>query len=186
MKYILTILLVTSFAIGHSQVKDFSLTNVQDGKSVSLSQFNSSKGLAVIFTSNVCPYAVYYEGRITQLVAVYKEKGIQFILINSHGEAKESNEEMANKISTWGLNIPYLSDKDQNVKSAFGARKSPEVFLLRNNNGKFSVFYQGAIDNNPQVASDVKEQYLKQNIEALLNNQSPKVGSRPIGCIIKG
>ncbi|MEM6522257.1 MAG: redoxin domain-containing protein [Bacteroidota bacterium] len=186
MKHVFTFILMISAVSGFSQVKDFRLTNVQDGDEVSLSQFGDSKGVAVIFTSNICPYAVYYEGRITQLVADYNSKGIQFLLINSHGEAKESEEEMANKISTWGLDIPYLSDKDQKVKSTFGARKSPEAFLLKNNNGKFSVFYKGAIDNNPQVASDVKEQYLKKNIESLLNNASPSSGGRPIGCIIKG
>ncbi|MEM7108591.1 MAG: redoxin family protein [Bacteroidota bacterium] len=186
MRNIVTLLFTLSTCIAYSQVKDFRLANVQDGNEVSLSQFSGSKAVAVIFTSNVCPYAVYYEGRITQLVADYKAKGIQFILVNSHREAKESKEEMTNKLSTWGLDIPYLSDKDQKVKSAFGARKSPEVFLLKNNNGKFSVFYKGAIDNNPQVASDVKEQYLKENIESLLNNASPSSGGRPIGCVIKG
>lgn len=170
---------------GHAQVKDFTLTDVRNGKSVNLSQFSDKQAIVVIFTSNVCPYAVYYEGRITQLVADYKARGIQFLLINSHGEDKESNDEMANKVSTWGLEVPYLADKDQTVKNAFGARKSPEVFLLKNNSGKFSIFYKGAIDNNPQVASDVKEQYLKQNIEALLNGQSPTAGGRPTGCIIK-
>ena len=186
MKYPYLVLLTLVSLTGRAQVKDFSLANVQNGSTVSLSQFNDFKGVAVIFTSNVCPYAVYYEGRITQLVADYKSKGIQFLLINSHGEDKESNAEMANKISTWGNDVHYLAEKDQTVKDAFGARKSPEVFLLKNNGGKFLVFYSGAIDNNPQVASDVKEQYLKQNIETLLNNQSPKVGGRPIGCIIKG
>ncbi|MEM9859026.1 MAG: redoxin domain-containing protein [Bacteroidota bacterium] len=186
MRSTLFIVLYTISIAVFGQVKDFQLKDVQNDKEVSLSQFSESKGVAVIFTSNICPYAVYYEGRITQLVADYKAKGIQFILINSHGEAKESPEEMANKVSTWGLDIPYLSDKDQKVKNAFGARKSPEVFLLKNNGGKFSVFYKGAIDNNPQVASDVKEPYLKQNIEALLTNASPSAGGRPIGCIIKG
>ena len=93
---------------------------------------------------------------------------------------------MANKISTWGIDVPYLADKEQTVKASFGARKSPEVFLLKNNGGKFSIYYKGAIDNNPQVASDVKEQYLKQNIESLLKETSPVSGSRPTGCIIKG
>lgn len=186
MKYVYTIFLCVAMLLSEAQVKDFKLTNVQNGSETSLSNFGDSKAVAVIFTSNICPYAVYYEGRITQLVSDYKSKGIQFVLINSHKEDKESNEEMANKISTWGLDVPYLADKEQTAKAAFGARKSPEVFLLKNNGGKFSVFYKGAIDNNPQVASDVKEPYLKQNIEALLNGKSPKTGGRPIGCIIKG
>lgn len=174
---------VTTFAMGQ-KIDNFTLTDVKTNKQVSLSDYKSSKGIVVVFTSNVCPYSVYYEGRITQLIAEFKSKGIQFLLINSHTEAKESEAEMANKISAWGLNIPYLADKDQKALTLFGARKSPEVFLLKNN-GSFSVFYSGAIDNNPQVASDVKEQYLKENINLLLQGKPAKPGGRPIGCMVK-
>ncbi|MBL6446460.1 redoxin domain-containing protein [Fulvivirga sp. 29W222] len=174
---------VTTAALGQ-KINNFTLTDVKTKKQVSLDDYKTAKGVVVIFTSNVCPYAVYYEGRITQLISEYKSKGIQFILINSHTEAKESEAEMANKISTWGLNVPYLADKDQSVLSQFGARKSPEVFLLKNN-GSFSIFYNGAIDNNPQVATDVKEQYLKENINLLLQGKPAKSGGRPIGCMVK-
>lgn len=186
MNNILLVLACLIVLNGTAQVKDFSLTDARNGQAVNLSDYASKKGVVVMFTSNVCPYSVYYEGRITQLVADYSSRGLQFILINSHKEPKESGSEMNNKVSTWGINIPYLMDKQQKVMQQFGARKSPEVFLLRSNNSGFSVFYKGAIDNNPQVASDVKEPYLKQNIEALLSQRSPIPGRRPVGCIIKG
>lgn len=185
-KNILTSILLLIFA-GHvtaQKVNDFTLKDVKSGKQVSLADFKSAKGIVVIFTSNVCPYSVYYEGRITQLIAQYKKKGIQFLLVNSHIEPKESEDEMANKIGAWGLDIPYLADKNQKAMNAFGARKSPEVFLIKNN-GDFSIFYQGAIDNNPQVATDVKEQYLKDNIEALLKDKSALPGGKPMGCMVK-
>ncbi len=185
MKAFYILFFIFSSFLSFGQVKDFKLLNVRNSSEVSLSQFSDAKGVVVIFTSNVCPYSVYYEGRITQLVADYQAKGIQFLLINSHKEPKESNAEMANKISTWGLDVPYLSDKDQSVMRAFRVRKSPEVFLLKNNGGSFSIFYKGAIDNNPQVANDVKAPYLKNNIEALLKGSSPSTGGRPIGCTIK-
>lgn len=182
--YILLIALNCHVALGQS-VKDFTVTNAVTEEAVSLSDFSDKNGIVILFTSNICPYSVYYEGRVTQLAADYSAKGIQFLLVNSHIEGKESIEEMANKISTWGLDVPYLADKDQKLLQQFGARKSPEVFLLKNNDSGFSIFYKGAIDNNPQVASDVKEPYLKMNIEALLNGGSSKSGSRPIGCSVK-
>ena len=186
MKTIVTLILVWCSLNCVAQVKDFALEDVRNGKIVSLSDYTSAKGVVVIFTSNVCPYSVYYEGRITQLVADYSGRGVPFILINSHIEAKESKEDMANKISTWGLDVPYLADKQQAVMKQFGARKSPEIFLLKRNGGSFKVFYQGAIDNNPQVASDVKMQYLRKNIEALLSGKGATPGGRPVGCMIKG
>ncbi|ELR68577.1 hypothetical protein C900_00245 [Fulvivirga imtechensis AK7] len=181
---ILSLLLVFGGSLSAQKVSNFTLKDVRNNKQVSLSDFSNAKGVVVIFTSNVCPYSVYYEGRITQLIAQYKDKGIQFLLINSHTENKESESEMANKIAAWGLDVPYLADKDQQVLDAFKARKSPEVFLLKNN-GSFSIFYHGAIDNNPQVATDVKERYLKDNIEALLKGKPAIAGGRPTGCMIK-
>lgn len=184
----LVIILISILTAGYSfgqTVADFSLTDVKSGSKTALSDFKGKKGVVVIFTSNVCPFSVYYEGRITQLVSDYSSD-IQFILINSHNDEKESETEMKNKISAWGINIPYLSDKSGTVMKAFGAKKSPEVFLLKPAGGGFSVFYKGAIDNNPQVASDVKEAYLKSNIENLLAGRSAtNPNTRPIGCMIK-
>ena len=184
----LVIILISILTLGSSygqNVADFSLTDVRNKAKTTLSEFSGKKGVAIIFTSNVCPFSVYYEGRITQLVSDYSGD-IQFILINSHNDTKESEEEMKNKISTWGINIPYLSDKTGTVMKAFGARKSPEVFLLKPSGSSYSVFYKGAIDNNPQVASDVKEAYLKLNIENLIAGRgATNPDTRPIGCMIK-
>jgi peroxiredoxin len=166
-------------------VADFTLTDVQSNGSVSLKNYINKKGVVLIFTSNVCPYSVYYEGRITQLISDYSDN-FQFLLINSFIDDKETPDQMRNKISAWGLAVPYLADKDGSVMKAFGARKSPEVFLLKNNGGTFSIFYKGAIDNNPQVETDVKERYLKNNIDNLLSGRSAtNTGTRPIGCMIK-
>jgi len=187
MKNILIILFTTCALTGFSQsVKDFTLPDVNTEKEVSLSDFTDKKGIVVIFTSNVCPYSIYYEGRITQLISEFRNKDIQFVLINSHKENKESASEMSNKIATWGLKVPYLADKEQVAKDIFGARKSPEVFLLKPTSGnKFDVYYNGAIDNNPQVASDVKNRFLKENIDNLLKGLPASRGGMPIGCMIK-
>ncbi len=185
MKAIITILLIGIFTVSKSQVKDFQGLDVRSNQSVSLNDYKSKKAVVVIFTSNVCPYSVYYEGRITQLVSDFNNE-VQFLLVNSHKDDKESTEEMKNKISTWGINVPYIADKDGKIMQSFKARKSPEVYLLKSGSNGFSVFYKGAIDNNPQVASDVKDQYLKKNIQSLISGGSPSTQStRPIGCMIK-
>ena len=37
--------------------------------------------------------------------------------------------------------MPYLADKDQTAREAFGARRSQEVFLLSAAGGKFTIAY---------------------------------------------
>ena len=183
-KLLIIIFALTVYGTQAQQIKDFSLPDVRNNDQFTLSNHKKAKGLVIIFTSNICPYSVYYEGRITQLISDYEDKGIQFVMINSHLEDKESAEEMANKLSTWGLNVPYLADKDQVVLRMFGATKSPEVYVLKPE-GDFKVVYKGAIDNNPQVATDVKDQYLKENLELLISGKPAQTGGRPIGCMIK-
>jgi len=82
--------------------------------------------------------------------------------------------------------MPYLADKDQLLMQRLGATKSPQVFLLKNNGGKFSKVYSGAIDDNPQVQAGVRHAYLKDAIDIMLTNQkieTPEV--RPVGCSIR-
>lgn len=185
MKNLLVIILVsTSFLVnGQTEIKDFSLTNVKSGKAVSLANYKSLTGIAVIFTSHECPFDNYYKDRLKGLVNSYSGK-IQFLFINSNQEAEENVAQMA--IHYGDLDIPYLADKDQVAMGIFGARKSPEVFLLSPVNGKFTVVYSGAIDDSPQAASDAKQNFLKDAFEKLIAGQKIEPATqRAVGCTIR-
>jgi len=161
-------------------IQNFSLLNANDGSTVELNQFTSSTAIVVVFTSNECPYDNYYKDRLKKLIDQYKGK-VQFLLINSNVDPQESAEKMA--IHYTDLGVPYLADKDQKVMENFGARKSPEVFLI---SPQLNVIYSGAIDDNPQVASDTKQNYLKDAIDKFLAGQKIEVANnRVLGCTIK-
>lgn len=185
MKKLILFLLIaaSSYAQAQSDIQNFSLTNVVNGKAVSLDQYSSLPAVVVLFTGNECPYDNYYKDRIKQLIDSHAGK-VQFLLVNSHDDPQETPEKMV--IHYTDLGVPYLADKDQTVMSNFGARKSPEVFLLKPTAGKFSIVYSGAIDDNPQVASDTKQNYLKDAINKVLGGQSVDVANnRVMGCTIK-
>ena len=166
-------------------VEKFTLINVVDNAPVSLDGCAGCKGVAVIFTSTVCPYDQYYLGRIKDLINTYEGK-IQFLLVNSCPEPEESAENMKNFQTSRGLTVPYLADKDQVAMNALGARRSPEVFLLQNVNNKQVVIYNGALDDNPQVANAVTRNYLKSAIDKLLAGQEIETPvSRAAGCSIR-
>jgi hypothetical protein len=185
MKLTIMLLLASVIIAGAQPVPDFTLTNVADGKQVTLSEFKTCAGLVVVFTSNECAYDNYYRDRIRSAVAEYKGQ-IQFLLVNSLVGTKESEQQMITNYNTWNIPVPYLVDKDQATMQSLGARKSPEVFLLKNNSGKFNMFYKGAIDDNPQVASDVGQAYLKDAVKKLLANQkADRPSTRAVGCMIR-
>ena len=154
----------------------FCQQNVVTGQPVALEDFKGAKNIVVIFTSNVCAYDAYYADRIKSLITKYSAN-VQFVLVNSCLEPEESAEKMKAKYDLWAFNIPYLADKDQTLMSRFGARKSPEVFVLDRD---FKVVYSGAIDDNPQLANGVKENYLKKVLDG-----GSVANTRAVGCSIR-
>jgi hypothetical protein len=167
------------------QVNDFTLVNVLNGQTISPASYPSCAGMVIIFTSNACPYDEYYRNRINKLSQNYQDR-VPVLLVNAHTESNETRDSMVKKAKQLNLAIPYLTDKDQTLMTMLDARKSPEAFLLKNNNGKFSVVYKGAIDDNPQVEADVRHNYLRDAIDIMLTNQkieTPEV--RPVGCNLK-
>ncbi len=180
---LIVLLAVLAFNVS-AQVTDFTLTNVMNGKTVSLADYKNSKGVVVIFIGHSCPYDSYYTGRINALINAYNSK-TPVLLVNAH--PKETAEQMSVYGKAQNFSVPYLADKDQLAMASLGAEKSPSVFLLKNEGGKWSKVYEGAIDDNPQVEAQVKEQYLKNAIESLLNGSAIAQKSiRPVGCSIRG
>jgi len=185
MKQIGAILLVLALYDAHAQVPNFSLTNVMDGKTVSLDNYSGNNGVLIIFTSNTCPYDEYYRSRITKISKEFGDR-VPLLLVNSNVDATETNEAMTKKGRQLGLSVPYLSDKDQTLMQGLKATKSTHCFLLKNTGGKFVIFYNGALDDNAQVEADVRAPYLRDAITAMLNNQPLAMAEvRPVGCNIK-
>jgi len=168
-------------------IDSFTLLDARTNKEFSLVQYNNSKAIVIIFTSNTCPYSIRYEDRILALEKEYRDKGIRMVLINSNfssrGETENTNQ-MATKARNYAF--PFLIDDSQSAAEMLGAKKNPEAFLVIPANGKFRVVYQGAIDNNPQVETDVSEYYLKNAIEQVLANKKVDPAYvNPAGCVIR-
>ena len=178
--FLLVLFSMHSFA---QQVPDFTLPNTVDGKPVSLKDCKASPGVVILFTSNSCPYDSYYYERMKKIAANSK---VTVLLVNAHTGDGESVAAMKAKAAELGLNVPYLADKEQVLMKSLHATKSPQAFVLKNSGGQFSVFYQGAIDDNAQVEADVHETYLQNAINALLGGQKPAAAEvRPVGCVIR-
>lgn len=166
---------------------DFSLPDAVSGKTISLTDYKGQKAVVLVFTSNYCPYSRLYEARINELVSKYNGQGVAFLMINSNDpqqHKEESEASMKEKAEGWG--VPYLSDKQQLAAKKYGASKTPEVFILTPKGGAFTVFYSGAIDDNPQIAEDVSQAYVQQALDGLLSGKTVAVKTkRPVGCMIK-
>ena len=171
-----------------SVAPDFSLKNI-DGSTISLSDYSDEKGVMVIFSCNPCPYVIAYEDRIIDLHNKYASQGIPLVLINPNDTEKQpvdSMGEMRVRAEEKNYPFPYLKDSDQSVYKAYGASRTPEIFLLKNSgDGNFKVFYTGTVDDNYKDASEVKVAYASNAMEALLQGETSDPASTvAIGCSI--
>ncbi|MDW8235098.1 MAG: thioredoxin family protein [Bacteroidia bacterium] len=167
---------------------EFSLKNV-DGKQVSLSDYAKEKGVILIFTCNHCPYAKAYEDRIIALHKEMASKGFPVVAINPNApeiEPEDSYAEMQKRARAKNYPFPYLVDETQEVARAYGATKTPHVFLLKNKGDFFEVAYMGAIDDSPQAPNKVRRRYVAEAIQALLEDKPvPLPETKAIGCSVK-
>jgi peroxiredoxin len=175
------------YTIG-SVARDFSLKNV-DGKMVSLKDYPKAKGFIVIFTCNHCPYAKAYEERIIALDKKYASQGYPVIAINPNDPTAYPEDSFANMVKRAkdkGYTFPYLVDETQEVTKAYGATKTPHVYLLKKVGEQLQVAYIGAIDDNSDDAKAAKERYVEQALAALAAGTTPAVQTtKAVGCSIK-
>jgi peroxiredoxin len=168
--------------------KDFTLKNV-DGKTVSLSDYSDQKGVILVFTCNTCPFAKAYEDRIIQLHKKYAGQGFPVVAINSNDgdiQPGDTFENMKERADEKGFQFAYLKD-DQRVFEAYGATRTPHVFLLEKKGARFRVAYIGAIDDNAMDASDVNiKKYLENAVSAVMSGSTPSPAiTKAVGCTIK-
>lgn len=170
--------------------KDFELKNI-DGTTLSMGQikYSSMKGFIVVFTCNHCPFSQKYESRIIDLNKKYESLGYPVIAINPNDperEPEDSFENMKARAKEKGYNFPYLVDENQQIAYAYGAQKTPHVYVLKKESGKLKVAYIGAIDDNVKSPADVKEKYVEMAVDELLAGKSvTKSNTKAIGCTIK-
>ena len=178
----------SGYGVGDYAV-DFNLTNI-DGNQIALADYSDAKGFIVVFTCNTCPYAQAYESRIIDLDKKYAEKGFPVIAINPNDisqQPDDSMEKMKERAINKSYTFPYLRDDSQQVAKAFGATKTPHVYVLsKETANKYKVEFIGAIDDSPRDASDVSEKYVEVAVDALLTGGKPSVTEKKaIGCTIK-
>jgi thioredoxin-related protein len=197
-KNIVTLLLVPALAlfaftaindplpIGAEMPKtDIKLKDIS-GKELTLKSAAKENGLLVMFTCNTCPVVKGYQSRINEVSKFTLDKGIGVILLNSNEGSRgsgDSYEDMQAYAKKESFGWSYVVDKNNELADAFGATRTPEVFLF-NKSGK--LVYHGAIDNNSSDPSGVTRQHLKEAINEMTNGKDVSIKtSKSVGCTIK-
>ncbi len=181
-----TFLLAGELEIGSTMpLKNFELADIS-GKNITLANAKGDVGTLVVFSCNTCPWVIRWEDRYVSLANTYAHKGIGIIAVNSNAArfgGEDSLEEMVEHAKNNGYNFPYAQDPESELASAFGATKTPHIYLF---NGDDKLVYRGAIDDNAKNAKKVDVPFLANAIDALLagNPINPQT-TKALGCSIK-
>lgn len=164
-----------------------SLPDVQDGQAT-LGGLKGGAGTVVIFWSNQCPWVERYESRVVDLVDAFADRGIAFVLVNSNdAEAypQEAAAAGAERYDAAGYPsaVRYLSDPSSRLAEAFGAERTPHVYLFNDND---VLVYAGTIDDSPGDPGNVQETFLRDALQAVAAGSDVAVPqTKAFGCTIK-
>ena len=151
------------------KIDDFTLTDYR-GKEVSLQEFQDRKLIVVAFLGTDCPLANLDGPRLESLAKKYESQGVGFLGVNSNRQ--DTLTEIAAHARRHGITFPVLKDGGHTVANAFGAIRTPEVFVL---DADRVVRYWGRIDDQygvGYVRDNVDTSYLGNALDELLAGKS--------------
>ena len=139
-----------------------------DGKEYSLEGMKDKKVVVVCFTCNICPVAVAYEDRFVEFTKKYAGKGVKFVAINCNKNS-EDLAAMKTRAEEKGFNFPYVYDKTGKVATEYGARRTPELYVLDSNH---NVVYHGSFDDKQNGPT---KSFVADAVDAVLAGKKPSV-----------
>ncbi len=170
-------------AIG-DQAPHFSLPDT-DGQRHGLDVGNGAAAVVVVFTCNHCPYALAWHERIMRAARDYGPRGVRFLAVNPNDAERypaDSYEAMQRRVAEEDWPVPYLHDASQEVARAFGARTTPDVFVL---DADGQVVYRGAPDADHRDPG-LDAAWLREALDDVLaGRQVRRPRTEPVGCSVK-
>jgi peroxiredoxin len=148
-----------------------------------LDGFKDKIAYVVVFVGTECPLANLYFPTLIDLHKEYAAQGVQFLAINSN--VQDTFLQVSAHAQERDVPFPVLKDFDHQVADAFGARRTPEAFLL---DAQRVIRYHGRIDDqyglNYQREKPTRHD-LKEAIDELLAGKpiaTPR--TEAAGCVI--
>ena len=163
---------------------DFALLDTE-GRRWSVSGVDGAPATVVVFTCNHCPYALAWHDRIAQVANDYAARGVRVLAVNSNDSGRypaDSPEAMRDRVSREQWTIPYLHDATQEVAREYGAKVTPDVFVL---DAQDRLRYRGAPDADYDKPGE-RAEWLRDALDAVLSGaivERPE--TKPVGCSIK-
>lgn len=156
------------------------------GRTLTLAEVAGENGLLVMFSCNTCPWVAKWEDRYNGLADLAETNNIGMIALNPNERIRDRGESMVDmkkRAQKQGYNFPYALDQNHIIADAFGATRTPEIFLFDEN---LTLVYHGAIDDNADDANAVEATYAVDAINELIRGTEISTKeTKSLGCTIK-
>lgn len=145
---------------------------------------DGSSAAVVVFTCNHCPYALAWHERLLDVAR--ENPAVPMLMINPNNaqtHPRDSFAAMRERVAAdGGWPAAYLRDEDQSVARAYGARTTPDVFVV---DAAGLLAYRGAPDaDHRDPAQDAA--WLRGALEAVAGGRAPDPAeTEPVGCSVK-
>lgn len=165
----------------------FSLIDVISNKLIHLEEVAGNVATVIFFICNHCPYVKHIQHELPHIANDYKDKGVQFIAINSNDSTQypdDSPENMLRVAKECHYPFPYLYDETQEVAKAYEAKCTPDFYVF---NHELSLVYRGQFDNS-RLGNNIKVTgvCIRNALDCLINNTPINEEQKPsLGCSIK-
>ena len=164
------------------KVESFTLQDWR-GKTHSLEDHREEKLVVVAFLGTECPLVKLYGPRREELSQQYAKQGVVFLGINSNRQ--DSVTEIGAWASRHNVTFPVLKDAGNRVADAFGAVRTPEVFVL---DASRTIRYRGRVDDQYGVGyirNEPRQRDLALALDALLAGRPVATSvTETVGCHI--
>lgn len=154
-----------------------------NGKTVALGDLDNFDAVLIVFMCNHCPYV---KAQVEELKKLDEEfPSVAVVGINPNVETHEDDtvEKMQEFVEENNIEFYYLADPEQEVAEKYGAKCTPDPFLLDH---QHRLFYHGRLNDRMSPEQDVENREMKEVIEDMLKRREMPENQKPSqGCSIK-
>ncbi len=159
---------------------DFELT-AADGKKVKLSDYKD-KIVVLEWFNQDCPFCKGAIPRMKAAEARFAPKGVVWLAVDSTNSMTADRDLSFAKEQ--GIKYPILMDSDGKVGHAYGAARTPHMFVI--NKGKLAYIGAPNDDQSNKKADAEIRNYIDEALGALVaGKEVPTATTKPWGCTVK-
>jgi peroxiredoxin len=147
-------------------IKDFTLVD-HLGVTHSLADYADKDYIVMYIHGSGCPIARLSVPEYQQITQTYKEKNIEFLMLNSF--IQDDMARIQKEATEFNIEFPILKDEDQTVAKSLGVERTAEVFVIDPRTRE--VHFRGPINDALGYETqrvEVDNHYLTDALETIL------------------